>query len=142
MTSTSRRQFLATLPLAGAGFAATSAQETTPSAAAGSVTFGFITDVHHGTHGKDQVARLTPFIDAAIARKPDFIIQCGDFYTNCHSRKYDPGKPPFTFITLDAGKCELRIEESLSTYEGQAKMKSEHVWLTPPLLRGRTLPFG
>ena len=43
------------------------------------MTFGFITDVHHGTHGKDQVARLTPFINAAIARKPDFIIQCGDF---------------------------------------------------------------
>jgi len=43
------------------------------------LTFGFITDVHHGTHGKDQRARLRPFINAAIARKPDFIIQCGDF---------------------------------------------------------------
>lgn len=42
-------------------------------------TFGLITDVHHGTHGKDQRARLRRFIDAAIARQPDFIIQCGDF---------------------------------------------------------------
>jgi len=57
-------------------------------------------------------------------------------------KKGGPGKPPFTFITLDAAKRELRIEESLSTYEGQAQMKSEHIWLTPPVLRGRTLPFG
>lgn len=331
MTSTSRRQFLATLPLAGAGLAAASAhaQETPPSSA-DTVTFGFITDVHHGTHGKDQVGRLKPFIDAAIARKPDFIIQCGDFccakggistakeflaewnrfpgakhhvignhdcdfqtktdlldawkiphpyysfdagcfhfvvldrnhfiddegkmvsYANgnwypihkkggpghlarvsCidkeqlawlakdlaatdkpvvifqhqpsgvgshdgnwdalnhvidshnarrgkaqvvavlaghdhdeeHSIRhgvhhltltsatfgmppngsttyYDPGKPPFTFITLDGGRRELRIEESASAYEGQAQMKPEQVWLTPPLLRGRTLAFG
>jgi hypothetical protein len=44
-----------------------------------SFTFGFITDVHHGTHGKDQQARIRAFVDAAIARNPDFIIQCGDF---------------------------------------------------------------
>ncbi|MCW1925755.1 metallophosphoesterase [Luteolibacter arcticus] len=330
MPSATRRQFLAALPLAGAGFAAASAQESTQSPSADSVTFGFITDVHHGTHGKDQVGRLKPFINAAIARKPDFIIQCGDFccakggittakdflaewnrfpgpkhhvignhdcdfqtkeelleawqmpnpyysfdvggfhfvvldrnhfiddegktvsYANgnwypihrkggpghlarvscidkeqlawlakdlagtdkpvvifqhqpsgvgshegnwdavnyvidSHNAKrgkaqvvavfaghdhdeehsirhgvhhltltsstfgmppngsttyYDSSKPPFTFITFDPGKRELRIEESLSTYEGQAQMPPEHIWLTPPVLRGRTLPFG
>ena len=41
--------------------------------------FGFITDVHHGTYGKDQTARIRAFINAAIARNPNFIIQCGDF---------------------------------------------------------------
>lgn len=69
----SRRSFLALGSLA--------AIDARPLAAAGTppLTFGFITDVHHGTHGKDQRGRLTPFIDAAIARKADFIIQCGDF---------------------------------------------------------------
>lgn len=69
-----RRSFLALSSLA--------ALESTGAAQAASSTefcFGFITDVHHGTHGKDQRGRLRAFIDAAIARKPDFIIQCGDF---------------------------------------------------------------
>ncbi|MCW1884887.1 metallophosphoesterase [Luteolibacter flavescens] len=80
MPATNRRQFLAAIPLAGAGLAAVGqGQDGTPTSSVGAVTFGFITDVHHGTHGKDQVARLTPFIDAAIARRPDFILQCGDF---------------------------------------------------------------
>jgi hypothetical protein len=326
MPVASRRQFLAALPLAGA--VASFGNE--PAASFGSVTFGFITDVHHGTHGKDQVGRLTPFIDAAIARKPDFILQCGDFccakggigtakeflaewnrfpgakhhvignhdcdfqtkaelleawriphpyYSfdagdfhfvildrnhylddegktvpyangnwypihrkggpghlarvsridkpqldwlakdlastekpvvifqhqpsgvgshdgnwddvnfvidshNASRRKvqvvavfaghdhdeehsvrhgvhhltltsstfgmpfggnttyYDSRKPPFTFVTLDAAKKELRIEESRSAYEGEAEMKPELVWVAPALIRGRTLPFG
>ena len=69
-----RRSFIALTSLA--------AIETARSAEAPAgkpLTFGFITDVHHGTHGKDQQARIRAFVDAAIARKPDFIIQCGDF---------------------------------------------------------------
>lgn len=71
----SRRSFLKSVPLAG--LATSFAAEAEP--AAGGLTFGFITDVHHGTHGNDQVARIRQFVDAAIARKPEFIIQCGDF---------------------------------------------------------------
>jgi 3',5'-cyclic AMP phosphodiesterase CpdA len=70
-----RRSFLAISSLAAINTTRTAATETgsTP------FCFGFITDVHHGTHGKDQRDRLRRFIDAAITRKPEFIIQCGDF---------------------------------------------------------------
>ena len=69
-----RRSFIALTSLAAVETARSA--ETTPGKP---FTFGFITDVHHGTHGKDQQARIRAFVDAAIARKPDFIIQCGDF---------------------------------------------------------------
>ncbi|MEO5916316.1 MAG: metallophosphoesterase [Luteolibacter sp.] len=71
----SRRSFLGLASLAMLD-TARGAEENSPAA---SLTFGFITDVHHGTHGNDQQPRLRKFIDAAIARNPDFIIQCGDF---------------------------------------------------------------
>lgn len=45
-----------------------------------SVTFGLITDVHHG-YATDAQPRLESFIIEAAKQKPDFIIQCGDF---CH----------------------------------------------------------
>lgn len=326
MPPTTRRHFLATLPLAG--LAPTSMAQAAPDP--GSLTFGFITDVHHGTHGKDQVARVKAFIDAAIVRTPEFILQCGDFccakggigtarellaewnrfpggkhhvignhdcdfqtkedllaawniparhysfdaggfhfvildrnhfindegktvsYANsnwydihrkggpghlarvsCIDREqldwlakdlaatdkpvvmfqhqpsgtgshdgnweelnlvidrhnasrgkvqvvavfsghdhdeshavvhgvhhltltsstfgmpfggnttyYDSRKPPYTFVTLDAGKGEIRIEESRSSYEGEAEMKPELVWIGPPVLRARVLAFG
>lgn len=69
-----RRTFLALSSLAA--MAPVRAAET---AGKKPFTFGLITDVHHGTHGRDQAPRLRRFIDAAIAREPDFIIQCGDF---------------------------------------------------------------
>jgi len=72
---TTRRRFLAGLPLAGVASSLAAGEETK----GGSLTFGFITDVHHGTHGNPQVDRIRRFVDAAIGRKPDFIIQCGDF---------------------------------------------------------------
>lgn len=54
----------------------------------GTVTAGWITDVHHG-YCPDATSRLEAFIDAAIERKPDFILQGGDF---CHPR---PDAQPF-----------------------------------------------
>jgi len=75
MSDITRRHFLTALPLAG--LASSFAAEG--DAPGDLLTFGFITDVHHGTHGNDQVARIRRFVDAAIAREPEFIIQCGDF---------------------------------------------------------------
>ncbi len=326
MPATTRRRFLAALPLAGLAPSFAAEASTTGD----SITFGFITDVHHGTHGNDQVGRIKTFVDAAIARNPEFIIQCGDFccakggidtakdllaewnrfpggkhhvignhdcdfqtkddllaawniparhysfdaggfhfvildrnhflddegktvsyaksnwypihrkggaghlsrvscidqeqlewlakdlastdktvvmfqhqpsgvgshegnwedlnhvidthnakrgkvqvvavfsghdHDELHSVRhgvhhltltsstfgmpfggnttyYDSGKPPFTFITLDAAKGELRIEESRSVYQGEAQMKPELVWVDPAVIRGRTLAFG
>ena len=43
------------------------------------VRVGVITDLHHMLFKRDQIFRLTAFIDAAILSKPDFILQCGDF---------------------------------------------------------------
>lgn len=74
-----RRSFIALAALAAAESSRKANAAPTSGETSSPLTFGFITDVHHGTHGKDQQARLRPFIDAAIARKPDFIIQCGDF---------------------------------------------------------------
>lgn len=77
-----RRSFMALATLAAAeSTRAVHAenQASPPTGKPSPLCFGFITDVHHGTHGKDQQARLRLFIDAAIARQPDFIIQCGDF---------------------------------------------------------------
>ena len=71
----SRRSFLALTSLAAVSAARAAAEAPT----AKPFTFGFITDIHHGTHGKDQRERVRAFIDAAIRRSPDFIIQCGDF---------------------------------------------------------------
>jgi hypothetical protein len=45
-------------------------------------------------------------------------------------------------VTFDAGKGELRIEESRSAYIDEETMKPEQVWLDPALIRGRTLPSG
>lgn len=73
-----RRSFLGLATLAAARSAGAAVSEISPGPGS-PLTFGFITDVHHGTHGKDQQARLRAFIDAAIARRPDFIIQGGDF---------------------------------------------------------------
>lgn len=80
MESPNRRQFLASLPIAAAATGSLRADLRVQDAASrDKVVFGFITDVHHGTHGKDQSARLRKFIEAATARGPDFIIHTGDF---------------------------------------------------------------
>jgi hypothetical protein len=52
MPPTTRRRFLATLPLAGLA----PTLEAGAARDSGSLTFSFITDVHHGTHGKDHLA--------------------------------------------------------------------------------------
>lgn len=52
-----------------------------------SLQFGLITDVHHG-YATDALHRLKVFIHEAEKKKPDFIIQCGDF---CHPN--DEAKP-------------------------------------------------
>ena len=46
------------------------------------ITVGWITDVHHG-YCPDATHRLEAFIDEAVERRPDFILQGGDF---CHPR--------------------------------------------------------
>ncbi|WP_020474719.1 metallophosphoesterase family protein [Zavarzinella formosa] len=53
------------------------------------VKFGVISDLHHQQFGEKQVEidRLKAFIDASVAAKPDFIIQCGDF---CVRQKSEP----------------------------------------------------
>ena len=55
---------------------------------------------------------------------------------------YPVEKPPFTFITLDAPRGEMKIEESRSTYVNESRMKPEPLWVNPPLVTARTLKIG
>lgn len=77
--SPTRRNFLKTIPLAGLAGSLGASFAAEEKAEGDDLTFGFITDIHHGTHGKDQTGRIRRFIAAANDRKPAFIIQCGDF---------------------------------------------------------------
>lgn len=74
-----RRDFLKTIPLAG--LAAPFARAADDSTEKG-FTFGFISDIHHGQFGRDQLGRVKDFVAAANARKSGFILQCGDFFTH------------------------------------------------------------
>ena len=42
------------------------------------VTFGLIADVHHGL-APTAMSRLEAFMEAVDKRKPDFVLQLGDF---------------------------------------------------------------
>ncbi|NND09536.1 MAG: metallophosphoesterase [Saprospiraceae bacterium] len=64
---------------------------TLPNRKQDGLTFGIVTDVHHGML-PDTEARLSKFIAAAIDRDVDFIIQMGDF---CH-----PGKKSSGFLKI------------------------------------------
>lgn len=46
---------------------------------AGPVTFGLITDVHHRIYDHNETHRVRAFVDHARERRPDFIIQNGDW---------------------------------------------------------------
>jgi predicted phosphodiesterase len=109
-----RREFIQSAAVAGLAlstrslaFAAEPA--TQPSAA---VRIGVITDLHHQLFKKDQRFRLKAFIDQAIANKPDFILQCGDF---CYPAGVDeimaiwnrfPGDKYHVLGNHDMDKCD------------------------------------
>jgi 3',5'-cyclic AMP phosphodiesterase CpdA len=84
-----RRKFLFSGGLAAASvaagrrliFAGTTqpAQTALAHPAPGVVRAAVITDLHHLSFGKDEIARLRVFMDAVVTEQPDFILQGGDF---------------------------------------------------------------
>ena len=77
-----RRHFLRSLALTGMSlpFSRSFAFEGSDDVSKKSLSIGWITDVHHG-YCTDADKRLEAFINAAITKNPDFILQGGDF---CH----------------------------------------------------------
>lgn len=49
------------------------------------IRFGMISDLHHLQFGREEVQRLSGFMDDVAETKPDFIIQCGDFCRHTRS---------------------------------------------------------
>jgi predicted phosphodiesterase len=76
-----RRNFLAAAAVA-AGFLNTQpdllAGDSATKPVENILRFGLIADLHHNMFKRDQLARMTAFVDAANEAKPEFIIQLGD----------------------------------------------------------------
>lgn len=75
-----RRNFLKTIGALGIGsMFAPRIFAIEPAAPGGVVRAGLISDLHHLSFKKDEIARLTAFMDAVEKEKPDFLLECGDF---------------------------------------------------------------
>ncbi|RPE09251.1 hypothetical protein EGT74_19825 [Chitinophaga lutea] len=77
-----RRNFLRQLGLSATGLLVGSRSwAIAPTTAPRPLRIGVISDLHHMQFGKNEVPRMTAFMDAVLKSSPDFIIQCGDFIT-------------------------------------------------------------
>jgi 3',5'-cyclic AMP phosphodiesterase CpdA len=74
-----RRHFLKEVGLAGAGVMFGKRAFSIPRSNAGGLSFGVISDLHHLQFGQHEEVRMKSFMDAVVAKSPEFIIQCGDF---------------------------------------------------------------
>lgn len=83
-----RRDFFKGMGVAAGSVAIYQNSFSIPAFASGpaqTIRFGMISDLHHLQFGREEVTRLSGFMDDVVKTNPDFIIQCGDFCRHTRS---------------------------------------------------------